>query len=144
RRYDLQLPGRVSASGGGRRVELVERLPVDGRRAVALIRRDGVEHLILIGPEGHAMIETGITAPPRAEKRAEAKPAKLAEDISALRGSFAALVERYRPAQPTPEVPPAPKTRRKPTAPRKRAMAAAKPEAAAPETAQERKETADA
>ena len=38
--------------GAGRRVELIERLPLDARRSVALIRRDGREHLILLGPEG--------------------------------------------------------------------------------------------
>ncbi|WP_448661360.1 flagellar biosynthetic protein FliO [Sphingomonas sp. CJ20] len=66
RRYDLKLPGRIT-SGRGKRVELVERLSVDAKRSVALIRRDGCEHLILLGPEGHAMLETGITAPPAPE-----------------------------------------------------------------------------
>ncbi|MGN6374329.1 MAG: flagellar biosynthetic protein FliO [Sphingomonas sp.] len=58
RRYDLKLPGRVG--GGGtrtRRLELVERLAVDQRRAVALIRRDDTEHLILLAPEGNLVIE---------------------------------------------------------------------------------------
>lgn len=106
RRYDLNLPGRV-AMPGRRRVEMVERLPVDGRRSVALIRRDGVEHLILIGPEGAAVIETGITAPPRAEPDAPAAPAKLAHDLSALRTGFAALVERCQRVRekPAPEKP---------------------------------------
>ncbi len=63
RRFDLKLPGRI-AGGRGKRVELVERLTVDAKRSVALIRRDGCEHLILMGPEGHAMIETGITTAP--------------------------------------------------------------------------------
>ena len=59
RRYDIRLPGQV---GGGpiRRLELIERLPIDGKRAVALIRRDGREHLILLAPEGPLLVETGI------------------------------------------------------------------------------------
>lgn len=59
RRYDIRLPGRV---GGGavRRLELVERLAVDNRRTVALIRRDGREHLILLDPAGASVIEAGI------------------------------------------------------------------------------------
>ncbi|WP_298675624.1 flagellar biosynthetic protein FliO [uncultured Sphingomonas sp.] len=96
RRYDLQLPNRVSTTGG-RRIEMVERLSVDGRRSVALIRRDDVEHLILIGPEGHAIVETGIAAPARPERAAPEKPATLRDDLSMLRTGFAALVERYRP-----------------------------------------------
>lgn len=63
RRFDLRLPGRTGGAGRRRRVELVERLVIDAKRSVALIRRDGCEHLILIGPDGHATIETGITPP---------------------------------------------------------------------------------
>lgn len=84
RRYDVKLPGRVS-SGGRRRVELVERLMVDGKRSVALIRRDGCEHLILIGPEGHATIETGIIAPPQPE------PAESPADLPTIEADLAAL-----------------------------------------------------
>ena len=61
RRYDIKLPGRVGATNR-KRVELVERLSLDAKRSVALIRRDGAEHLILISPDGHAVIESGITA----------------------------------------------------------------------------------
>jgi flagellar biogenesis protein FliO len=40
RRYDIKLPGRVSGSGR-KRVELVERLAVDAKRSIALIRQIG-------------------------------------------------------------------------------------------------------
>lgn len=60
RRYDIKLPGRIGGSSV-RRVELVERLAIDPKRSVALIRRDGREHLILIAPDGHVMIESGIS-----------------------------------------------------------------------------------
>ena len=62
RRYDIKLPGRVSANAR-RRVEMVERLALDAKRSVALIRRDDAEHLILIAPDGHVVIETGIVKP---------------------------------------------------------------------------------
>jgi hypothetical protein len=89
RRFDLRLPGAVGA-GRSRRVELVERLALDGRRSVALIRRDGREHLILLGPEGPMLIEGGIQQRrPRASKPAEA-PAPVR---TPLPRSFAALVE---------------------------------------------------
>jgi flagellar protein FliO/FliZ len=100
RRYDVKLPGRISSTGR-KRVELVERLAVDGKRSVALIRRDGCEHLILIGPEGHATIETGIVAPaaPVAETAAPAAPVPTIEaDLAVLKGavssSFGKLVEK--------------------------------------------------
>jgi hypothetical protein len=108
RRYDLKLPGRVTG-GGRKRVELVERLAVDAKRSVALIRRDGCEHLIFIGPEGHATIETGIVAPPQpvAEATAAAEgTAKIEDDLAVLKAGvaklagkldFKAMVDRVRP-----------------------------------------------
>ncbi|HWW65182.1 MAG TPA: flagellar biosynthetic protein FliO [Sphingomonadaceae bacterium] len=54
RRYDIKLPAQFMGGGGGstRRLALVERLALDGRRSIALIRRDDEEHLVLIAPEG--------------------------------------------------------------------------------------------
>ena len=83
------------------RIELIERLPLDARRSVALIRRDGREHLILVGPEGSVVLEAGIVPDARdaeaAERRAGAQAAaaaKAEEDAAAMRQSFAALVEK--------------------------------------------------
>lgn len=59
RRYNIALPGRV-AIGRGRRLEVVERVTLDGKRSLALVRRDGCEHLILIGPDGQMVVESGI------------------------------------------------------------------------------------
>ena len=102
RRYDIKLPGRVTA-GAGCRVELVERLPLDTRRSVALIRRDGREHLILIGPEGSLVVETGIVRDARDVKAAEARAAveaarqaQVEAEAAAIREGFAELVERAR------------------------------------------------
>ena len=73
RRYDIRLPGRVGG-GPARRLELVERLAVDAKRSVALIRRDGCEHLIFIDPSGAVVVETGIpcSMPENADVAAEA------------------------------------------------------------------------
>jgi len=60
RRFDLALPGRMTPASRRKRLELVERLSIDAKRSVALIRRDDTEHLIMIGPEGHGTIEAGI------------------------------------------------------------------------------------
>ncbi len=98
RRYDIKLPGRVSGAGR-KRVELVERLAVDAKRSVALIRRDGCEHLILIGPEGHVTLETGIAAPvpvaaPAPERAAPA--ADFQKDLAAFTTNFGKLVDLSR------------------------------------------------
>lgn len=96
RRYDIKLPGRVSGSGR-KRVELVERLAVDAKRSVALIRRDGCEHLILMGPEGHITLETGIAAPQPAAAPEQAAPAaNFQNDLAAFTSNFGKLVDLSR------------------------------------------------
>ena len=46
-----------------RRLSLVEQTTVDNRRKLLLVRRDGVEHLIMTGGPVDLVIETGIGAP---------------------------------------------------------------------------------
>ncbi|MFL9841555.1 flagellar biosynthetic protein FliO [Sphingomonas sp. ST-64] len=63
RRFNLRLPGRIG--GGGvdeRRLAVVERLSVDQKRSLLLVRRDNVEHLVLMAPEGNVVLNA-----PRAE-----------------------------------------------------------------------------
>ncbi|PPC86084.1 MAG: hypothetical protein CTY31_13290 [Hyphomicrobium sp.] len=48
------------------RIEVIEYANMDGRRKLALIRRDDVEHLIMIGGPVDVVIETGIAAIPAA------------------------------------------------------------------------------
>ena len=79
RRYDLKLPaGLIGGLGAAsdRRIQMVERLPLDTRRSVALIRRDDIEHLVLIGPEGAVVIESGIqphqSTPPKSTVETDA------------------------------------------------------------------------
>lgn len=74
RRYDIKLPGTLigglmGANSAARRLELVERLPIDARRSVALIRRDNKEHLVMIAPEGLLMLEAAIA--PRTSTKAK-------------------------------------------------------------------------
>ena len=59
------LGGAIATRTGGRvrRLGVVEVLPVDARRRLLLIRRDGVEHLILTGATADIVIETGIPVP---------------------------------------------------------------------------------
>ncbi len=45
-----------------RRLSVVQMLPLDNRRRLVLVRRDGVEHLLLIGGTADLVIERGRVA----------------------------------------------------------------------------------
>jgi len=60
---------------GERRLEVVDHASVDSRRKLVLIRRDGVEHLVMTGGPVDVVIETGIT-PPAAPPHAETETAR--------------------------------------------------------------------
>jgi len=47
-------------SGREKRLAVIEQSAIDGRRRLVLIRRDGVEHLIMTGGPVDVVIETGI------------------------------------------------------------------------------------
>ncbi|HEY4135727.1 MAG TPA: flagellar biosynthetic protein FliO [Alphaproteobacteria bacterium] len=62
------LANRVGKSGFGARgrtarLGIVETMALDPRRKLMLVRRDGVEHLIVLGPTGETLVESGIAAP---------------------------------------------------------------------------------
>ncbi len=44
----------------GKRLQLVDVLPIDARRRAVLIRRDDVEHLVILGEKEATLIESGI------------------------------------------------------------------------------------
>lgn len=56
----LRLP---QARGRQRRLSVIEALPLDNRRRLLLIRRDGQEHLLLLGHQQDLVIEAGIQPP---------------------------------------------------------------------------------
>ncbi len=55
---------------GRRRIAVVDAVGVDARRRLILIRRDDVEHLVLLGAHDDILIERGII-PPKAEENSE-------------------------------------------------------------------------
>ncbi len=54
------LAGRLPVTRGPRRLAIVEVAPIDARRRLVLFRRDGVEHLVLLGATSDLVIESGI------------------------------------------------------------------------------------
>jgi flagellar protein FliO/FliZ len=53
--------GRVTMGRGNTgRIGVVETTTVDAKRRLVLLRRDGVEHLVLLGPTSETLIESGI------------------------------------------------------------------------------------
>jgi len=55
------VPG-VTKAQGIKRLQVVETLLVGPRQRLIIFRRDDVEHLVLSGPEGASVIESGIPA----------------------------------------------------------------------------------
>lgn len=82
RRYNLALPGGAG-DWSTRRVAVVERVSLDSRRNLLLIRRDGREHLLLVAPEGTALIEQGIVRDERDEVAADERARHAADQRQA-------------------------------------------------------------
>lgn len=58
RRFNIG--GMVARPGVRRRLAMVETMAVDSRRRLVLVRRDGTEHLLLIGGPQDLVVEAGI------------------------------------------------------------------------------------
>jgi flagellar protein FliO/FliZ len=71
RRYGF-LRGTVRPRNGERRLQVVEIAPVDSKRRLLLLRRDGTEHLVLLGPTTDVVIESGIVRSNAPAARGEA------------------------------------------------------------------------
>jgi flagellar protein FliO/FliZ len=68
----LGFGGRIASARGKRRLGIQEVLSLDSKRRLVLLKRDGVEHLILLGLNDDVVVETGIVPPidqPPAEKQ---------------------------------------------------------------------------
>ncbi|HVJ41515.1 MAG TPA: flagellar biosynthetic protein FliO [Dongiaceae bacterium] len=59
--FFLRRSGIGPKLGRGRRLSVVETLPLGPRHRLILVRRDDVEHLVLIGPQGDVVVESGVS-----------------------------------------------------------------------------------
>ena len=60
---------------GGKRVAISDIVSVDGKRKLVLVRRDNVEHLLLIGGATDIVVESGIGASGETNQNHDAKGA---------------------------------------------------------------------
>lgn len=58
------VPG-LAKPNATRRLHIVETLILSPRQRLAIIRRDGVEHLVMITPAGASVLEAGFAPPPQ-------------------------------------------------------------------------------
>lgn len=72
----LKMAFRASTTvgrGRTRRLSVIENLPVDTKRQLLIVRRDDVEHLILVGGPQDLLVESGFAAEP-AQARPQRRP----------------------------------------------------------------------
>lgn len=66
----------LATGAAGRRLAVIEGAVVDSKRRLVLVRRDNVEHLILLGPTQDVVVETGISSAQIAPAKAQSSPAQ--------------------------------------------------------------------
>jgi len=100
---------RLGGSARGRqpRLAVIDAATVDGRRRLVLIRRDNVEHLLMIGGPTDVVVEPNIV---RAAAAREVAPLREAAPVRTLEPAVRVTppVETAWPLQPLNDLPPAP------------------------------------
>lgn len=66
----------MTMPGQKRRLKIVEMTNLDARRRLVLIRRDDREHLVILGPTGETVVETGIVTPESNIEKNNEEPAQ--------------------------------------------------------------------
>jgi hypothetical protein len=111
RRFGGERLGTATARGRQPRLAVVDSAAVDGRRRLLLIRRDNVEHLLMIGGPTDVVVESAIVravAAPRdtAPVRTAAQP-EMPRGAQPPEGNMWPLQPHPEPAAPPPPMPPA-------------------------------------
>lgn len=66
--------GGVTTTGSQKRLAIIEVKVIDAKHRLILMRRDGKEHLVLLGGEQNLLIESGIDAPEVPEAELQTPP----------------------------------------------------------------------
>lgn len=82
KRYDLTIPRKwlegLGHKAPHKRLEVVERLAIDQRRSIILLRRDETEFSIVVGPDGVTVLDSAVppaASPARTAPATEPRPA---------------------------------------------------------------------
>lgn len=68
KKLGLSENAHIKNQSGKKRLKLVETLPLDSRRRIAIVQQDDQEHLVLLGLNGDTIIQTNIN-----ESKSESK-----------------------------------------------------------------------
>ena len=111
RRFGAERLGAATARGRQPRLAVIDAAAVDGRRRLILIRRDNVEHLLMIGGPSDVVIEPNIVRA-AAASREQPAPARASAATDALPRALPLGDVGAWPLQPEPA--PAPRPQRSP------------------------------
>lgn len=93
RRYDLTVPRKwlekLGNTGQDKRLQVVERLAVDQRRSLVLLRRDDTEYSVLIGPEGVTVLDSAAAPKAAANPDKDVETQTVTEEEAVPAMSFA-------------------------------------------------------
>ena len=82
RRFGSGALGGTGARGRAPRLAVIEAGAVDGRRKLVLIRRDNIEHLIMIGGPTDIVVEANIVRGQNARETPSSRPSSVAENLT--------------------------------------------------------------
>ena len=123
--FRLAFGRRLKTPGGGRtrqpRLGVVDAFDLDRHRQLVIVRRDNVEHLLMIGGPNDLVIESEIVRVEGREVRLRDREAREKEPREALQASVQAPAQAQSPTAPPwqPEFDPAPGRAGPPPSPRK-------------------------
>lgn len=105
RRFGAGRLGSVGLRGRQPRLAVVDYASVDGRRRLLLIRRDNVEHLVMIGGPSDVVVETNIVRASAAQREiAMPRPPAAVEAPRTIALPESAANGAWMPAEPAPPV----------------------------------------
>lgn len=78
--------GGPAAFARRRRLQVVETLFLDPRRRAVILRCDGEEHLVLLGPAGETVVQSHLSGPVEAAATPDAAPSPFAAALKRLTG----------------------------------------------------------
>lgn len=83
---ERNLTGQTGAKG--KRLAIIEVQPLDARRKLVLLRRDSIEHLVILGASQELLVEAGIEAPGESPDLVKPRPSQAATGEAGGLGVF--------------------------------------------------------